>query len=205
MNATMPNRSPTESAVGTTKRRMLVGLWKNLPAENAVVLFADATANRDDLQDLLGRPVIDLTPPGHIARAKRVVQYPVDINRKTSPKRFLSIVRGVLVEFPNARRVGVITHRPLVSSLKKLSEPFAGRIAKAAYFGSGDDRASNDWHDRCDLVIVAGTPRVAGEAVQRRLIQFRDFASAGEDGRWGDVRWRGQTETGDEVIVEGRG
>lgn len=37
------------------------------------------------------------------------------------------------------------------------------------------------------------------------MFQFGDFASAGEDGRWGDVRWRGRTEAGDEVIVVGRG
>lgn len=49
-----------------TKRRHLVGVWKNLPSEKAVVLFADATANRDDLADLLGRPVVDVTPSGLI-------------------------------------------------------------------------------------------------------------------------------------------
>ncbi len=203
MNAT--SQKLNDPASGKTKHRMLAGLWKNLPSENAVVMFSDATAIRDDLVELLGRPVIDVTPAGHLAHAKRVVQYPIDLTRRASSKRFLSVVRGVLTEFCNARRIGIITHHPLMAALKKLGEPFAERIVKTAYFGSGADRASNDWHERCDLVIVAGTPRVSSEAVQRRLIQFGDFASAGEDGRWGEVRWRGRTETGEEVIVEGRG
>ena len=202
MNATSQN--PSEPTAGNTKR-MLAGVWKNLPCENAVVLFSDATANRDDLEALLGRPVIDVTPVGHITHAKRVVQYPIDLTRLASPKRFLSVVRGVLTEFRDARRGGVITHRPLVGAIKKLAEPFASRIVKSAYFGSGSDRASNDWHERCDLVIVVGTPRVPGEAVQRRLIQFGDFTSAGEDGRWGPCRWKATTETGEELIVEGLG
>ena len=194
-----------EAVAVVTKHRKLVGLWKNLPSEKAVVLFSDATANRDDLAELLGRPVVDVTPTGHVAHVKRIVQYPIDLTRKASPKRLQSILRGVLTEFPHARRVGVITHRSQVSAVKRLGEPFGSRIIKLAYFGSGADRASNDWHARCDLVIVAGTPRVPGEAVQRRLIQFGDFSSAGEDGHWGLIRWRGQTESGREVIVEGRG
>ena len=52
---------------------------------------------------------------------------------------------------------------------------------------------------------VAGTPRVPSEAVQRRLIQFGDFDSAGAAGGWGTICWRGQTESGRDVIVEGRG
>ena len=198
------SQNPNAPASGKTKR-MLAGVWQNRTTEIAVAVFSDATANREDLEAMLGRPVIDITPVGHLANVKRVVQYPIDLTRLASPKRFASVIRGLLTEFRGARRVGVITHRPLIASLKKMGEPFAGRIVKSAYFGSGSDRASNDWHERCDLIIVAGTPRVPGETVQRRLIQFGDFASAGEDGRWGDVRWRGRTETGEEVIVEGRG
>jgi len=203
MNATSQN--PNEPMTGSTKHRKLVGVWKNLPNENAVVLFSDATADREDLEAMLGRPVIDITPVGHLANVKRVVQYPIDLTRSASPKRFVSVIRGLLTEFRDARRVGVITHWPLIATLKKLGEPFARRIVKSTYFGSGSDRASNDWHERCDLIIVAGTPRVPGEAVQQRLIQFGDIKSAGEDGRWGPCRWKATTETGEELIVEGRG
>lgn len=198
-------QKPIDSETGKMKRRMLVGVWKNLPSENAVVLFSDATANRDDLEAVLGRSVVDVTPVGHIAHKKRVVQYPVDLTRRASPKRFLEIVRGVLIEFPDARRVGVITHQTLLPELRNLSKVFADRIGNKTYFGSGSDRASNDWLGRHELILIAGTPRVSSEAVQRRLIQFGDFASAGEDGRWGDVRWRGQTESGQAVTVQGRG
>jgi hypothetical protein len=199
-------QKPNDSEADKTKRRILVGVWKNLPSENAVVLFSDATANRDDWEALLGRPVVDVTPVGRIAHEKRVVQFTIDLTRCAKPKRFLEIVRGALTEFPDARRVGVITHRTLLPELQNLSGAFEGRLGeKHAYFGSGSDRASNDWHGCCDLILVVGTPRVSSEAVQRRLIQFGDFASAGEDGRWGDVRWRGRTEAGDEVIVVGRG
>ena len=198
------SQNPNDPAFGKTKR-MLAGVWQNRTSENAVALFSDATADREDMEAMLGTPVIDITPVGHLANLKRVVQYPIDLTRLASPRRLVSVIRGLLTEFRDARRVGVITHRPLIASLKKLGEPFAGRITKSTYFGSGSDRASNDWHERCDLILVAGTPRVPGEAVQQRLIQFGDFTSAGEDGRWGDVRWRGRTETGEELIVEGRG
>ncbi len=126
-----------------TKRRTLAGLWKNLPSENATVLICDATADRDDLESLLGRKVADVTSAGHLTAAKRIVQYPIDLTRHASHKRFRSVLRSVLTEFPHANRVGVITHRPLVSAIKKLGEAFAGRIIKTAYFGSGSDRASN--------------------------------------------------------------
>ena len=194
-----------EPAAETSKRKGLVGTWKNLPSMEAIVLFADATADHNDLEDWLGRPVKVITPEGRIAHAKRVVQYPIDFSRKASKKRFLNVVRGILSEFHEAQRVGIITLKPLVSALKSLPQRFTRRLSKIAYFGGGDDRASNEWHGNCDLILVIGTPRPDNEAVPRRLIQLRDFASAGEDGRWGDVHWRCRTESGAEVILKGRG
>ncbi len=149
--------------------------------------------------------MFDATPKGCLARVKRVIQYPLDVTRKMSPGRFVSIIRGLLAEHSHYQRVGVITHRTLEATLKKLGEPFAGRLVKSSYFGSGADRASNDWHERCDVVIVAGTPRLPTDAVRRRLIQFGDVASAAEDGDWGACHWKGMTEAGREVLVEGRG
>lgn len=149
--------------------------------------------------------MFDATPTGCLARVKRVIQYPLDITRKMPPGRFVSIMRGLLAEHSRYQRVGVITHRTLESTLKKLGELFAGRVVKTSYFGSGADRASNDWHERCDVVIVAGTPRVPTNAVRRRLIQFGDIASAAENGGWGACHWKGMTESRREVLVEGRG
>lgn len=202
MNET--TQKPSEHKAGKM-HKSLIGIWKNLPPDNAAVIFNDATANREDLEALLGRSVIDITPAGCLANRKRVVQYPIDLTRHASPTRFLAVLRGILTEFPAACKVGLITHRPLIGALNKLGEPFAGRIVKSTYFGSGAGRASNDWHERCDLLIVLGTPRVPGEAVQRRLCQLGDFDSAGEDGQWGDKRWRVWTESGGRRIVKGKG
>lgn len=149
--------------------------------------------------------MFDATPSGYLTRVKRVIQYPLDITRKMTPGRFVSIIRGVLAEHSHYQRVGVITHRTLEGALKKLGELFAGRLVKNSYFGSCADRASNDWYKRCDVVIVAGTPRLPTNAVRRRLMQFGDIASAAEDGRWGSCHWKGLTEAGREVLVEGRG
>lgn len=188
-----------------TTQKILVANWRNIPSPDAVTLFQDATVEPDDLETYIGHRVVNVTPEGHVSLAKRVVQFPRDINRRTASNAFLAMLRGVMSQFPDAQRIGVITHRTLIPHLKQIGEPFALRIAKSTYFGSGDDRASNDWYGQCDLIIVAGTPRVPSLAIQRRLIQFGDYAPAGENPDWGDVRWRGHTESGREVIVTNRG
>lgn len=195
----------TELTTKLKPRKTLIAVWDNPPNPNAVVWFADATAERDDLVKLLGRPVLDATPSGHPARVKRAIQYPLDILRKTPHGRFASIMRGVLVDHPQYQRVGIITHRTLEATLKQLGDLFTPRIVKSSYFGSGLDRASNDWHERCDVVIVAGTPRVPTIAVQRRLMQNGDVTSAAEIGGWGECHWKGMTESGQEMLVAGRG
>ena len=199
------SRANRKWPVNSPKRRVIVGAWRNRPSDNSVVLFADATADKGDLESYLGRSVIDITPDGHIERSKRVVQFAKDITRKTSANSFLGYIRAVMCQFPNAQRVGVITHRTLVKHLSEIGEPFASRIVKKTYFGSGSDRASNDWHTQCDLIIVPGTPRVRSLAMQRRLIQISGFVPAGENSNWGEVQWRGQTESGNEMIVSNRG
>lgn len=192
-----------DSAV--SKRKIIIANWRNIPSNNSTVLFCDATAGHDELEMYIGKPVVDITPDGHVERSKRVVQFQKDITRKTSAKSFCATIRGVMSMYPEARRVGVITHRPLVSYLNLIGESFAARIVKATYFGSGADRASNDWYKQCDLIIVAGTPRVNSVVVQQRLIQFGDYGAAGENPDWGEVLWRGLTEAGQEVIVTNRG
>ncbi len=187
------------------KQKYLIGMWRNLPNADSVVLFADATANAEDLEALLGRSVSDVTPTGHIERVKRIVQYPQDVTKHTAKNRFLSLLRGILVEHKHCSRVGVITHQKLKGYVRELEEPFFSRIEMQTHFHSGEDRASNTWHKECDLVIVLGTPRLPTLAVQTRLIQWGDFAAAGRDGNWGDLHWRGKTESGKEVVTAGRG
>lgn len=187
------------------KQKCLIGMWRNLPNAESVVLFADATTDAEDLEALLGCPVIDVTPAGHIERVKRLVQYPFDVTKKKSKDKFLSLLRGILVAHKHCLRVGVITHQKLIGYVNELEVPFRQRIKKTAHFHSGDDRASNAWHEEYDLVIVFGTPRLPTLAVQTRLIQWGDFAAAGRDGNWGDLHWRGMTESGKEVVTTGRG
>jgi len=187
------------------KKTVLVANWRNIPGDGAIVLFSDATTSREDMEMYIGRPVEDITPQGHVSRSKRVVQYPKDITRRTARNAFLAMLRAVMVRFPNARQVGIITHRTLTGHLPHIGDPFKPRIVKSTYFGSGQDRASNDWYGACDLIIVAGTPRVPTIMVQRRLIQFGDFVAAGENPDWGETFWRGQTESGQETTVSNRG
>lgn len=199
--------SPTsgKQAKDSPMRKVVYGTWRNIPTENTTLLFCDATADREDLETYIGRPVVEITPEGHLERAKRVVQFPKDVTRRTKPNRFLAIVRGVLSTFPRSQRVGIITHRTLVGYLSKIGEPFASRIVKSSYFGSGQDRASNGWYEICDLLAVIGTPRVNSMAIRQRLIQFGDFGPVAENPDWGDVFWRGEVESGGEVVITNRG
>jgi len=111
----------------------------------------------------------------------------------------------VLADRSECRRVGVITHRPHVDAVKNLGEPFASRIVRVAYFGGGEDRASNTWISECDLIVVAGTPRLNPSVVRERLCRVGEFDAAGEDGGWGELQWQGLTESGRSRVVVARG
>lgn len=106
---------------------------------------------------------------------------------------------------PQYQRVGLITHSTLTACAKRLGPPFGKRIVQTAYFGSGSERASNEWYKLCDLLIVAGTPRVDASAIRARLCQLGDFDAAGLDGEWGELQWRGLTASGQTRVVRGRG
>lgn len=185
--------------------RFVVAKWKNIPNEHSTVLLSDATADRDDLERYLGRPVSDITPTGHVMRAKRVIQFPLDITRRTSAERFCRTLRGVMTTFSHATRVGVITHRTQLPHLNLLGEPFESRIVKSTYFGSGEERASNAWFGQCDLIIVAGTPRINSMAIKLRLIQLNEAQSIGEDPDWDEIHWNGTTDSGAKMLVANRG
>jgi hypothetical protein len=189
-----------------SSKKMLIGCWRNLPPVSAVAVFSDATMTAENLENYFdGRTVTDITPSGHVERSHQVIQIPQDITRRTSKAKSLSVIRGILAKHPDAKNVGIITHRTIIPYLKHIGEPFASRIKMSTHFGSGQDRASNDWYTQCDLIVVLGTPRVPPIAIQQRLVQFGDFAAAGENPDWGDVFWRGQTPSGREKIVTSRG
>ncbi|MGZ0174262.1 MAG: hypothetical protein ACKVHE_32555, partial [Planctomycetales bacterium] len=185
--------------------RTLVVTRRNLPDTNATVWLADATADKQLLEMGTGQPVIDWTPDGHLELVKPVTQIEQDITRRTTPDRLRAILRGVLIARPEAERVGVITHSNLNEAVESLGDSFSGRIVRVSYFGSGEDRASNSWYQQCDLIIIAGTPRVPPQAIQQRLFQLGEFTVGAVDGEWSKRNWKGFQTDGTPRIVAGRG
>src|SRR5207342_2214056 len=100
---------------------------------------------------------------------------------------------------------GVICLRPQIAALKELGADFDQRIVKSTYFGSGDDRSSNDWYQRCDLILIAGTPRIPPAAIAAYLVQVGESNAACPHPEWGATYWEGQTESGEPVKVKARG
>lgn len=181
-----------------------MGIRTNLPSSNSTVWVCDATIDMDYAESLMPNAK-DETPEGHVKLAKAVIQFPQDKTRKAKQGPFQDTLRGLLAMYPHHKRVGLITHSTLTGAVKTLGERFVRRIVQTTYYGSGSDRASNEWYTQCDLLIVAGTPRVSPMAVQQRLCKLGDFDAAGTDGEWGEIQWRGRTVTGKERIVRGRG
>lgn len=185
--------------------RSLVGFRINNPTHEAAYWFCDATASADCLAALLMHTVHDMTPQGRLPLQKKAVQIPRDIKRSTASSTVTGLLRGILAERPRFHRVGIICHRPHIQVVTKLGEGFDQRIVKVAYFGSGEDRSSNAWQKECDLIIVAGTPRVPQSAIAEYLIQTHQLSASDREPEWGVVYWQGLTESGEPVTVEGSG
>lgn len=190
-------------------RKSIVAVWKTaLPA--TTIWFADATASVETLEKLTGETVIDKTPAGRLEYRAPVRQIARDITRGTSTAIVAATLRGVLAQHPEAEHVGVIGHSPHIKDLLRGDNPLLdagtrGRIAMTAYFGEGPERSSNAWQERCDLVVVLGTPRPPVSAVRDHLLACGQSDAAGRDGEWGKRRWQGQTVAGGLVTVDGIG
>lgn len=188
------------------ERRAVRGVlvtWSNELPPGQTVIIGDATSTADDLTRLVKRQVQDITPDGRLALVQRTVQVPRDITRQTSLATVGKILRGILEQHPDRQRVGVIVHRPHKAAVQGID-----RVVKVAYFGSGDDRSSNEWHRDCDLVLVLGTPRVGPDAVRAELLRTGKLEAAQLDDQaagWRKYQWRGQDERGQPVLVTGRG
>lgn len=181
--------------------RSLLAVWRNDVPTDAAVWFGDATADADRLAKLIDAPVSDCTPPGRIENVKKAIQLPRDISRSTSPDVAVNLVRGVMADRPEAKRIGIICHAPHTRAFEKLAAE-DGRISMVRHFGSGDDRSSNEWPALCDLLIVAGTPRVGTAAVRAHLTVSGEIeAAAIEDPGWGPLVWLGRSEAGEGVRV----
>ena len=180
---------------------------RNLPEPLATTWLADATADIELLQDATGLKIEDATPEGHLNWAHRVTQFPDDdITRRASTKRVQGLIRGVMAKYPQCRRIGILTHSTLVDAANNLGAVFDERVAMVACFGSGADRASNRWHNaHCDLLIVAGTPRINGLTVKKILFQCNRLDAIRRDGDWGDVQWKDSTPSGKSRLISGRG
>jgi hypothetical protein len=133
------------------------------------------------------------------------VQILRDITYKTSKRIFANIIRGVMADRPQFQRVGIICLQPHIRTVHELGDDFDKRIVKSTYFGSGEDRSSNDWYERCDLILIAGTPRIPPTAINAYLVQVGETTAACQEPEWGTIYWDGQTESGEPVNVKSRG
>jgi hypothetical protein len=199
--------SPSKKGGGTKlqKNKSLKAIWANHPSQTATTWFCDATVSPERLSSLLGKEVHDKTPAGHLAFAKRTVQIPRDVTRTTSAKTVQNLIRGLLASQPQLERVGVICHRPHTEVIENLPQEFRSRIVKIAYFGSGEERSSNEWYKRCELIVILGTPRVQPASIRDFLFRVGDFDSAGRSPKWSETRWLGRTESCKEKRIKGRG
>ena len=189
----------------TYAEKSAIGVRNNVPPTAVVTWFNDATITADRLEMILNRGVQDETPQGHLPLQKKAVQILRDVTRRTSQRIVANVIRGVMADRPHFHRIGIICHHPHIPALKTLGEEFANRIAKSTYFGSGEDRSSNEWHSLCDLLIVVGTPRVPPGAVVEYLVQVGEVGAACRQSQWSVVYWRGETESGEPVRIKASG
>lgn len=101
--------------------------------------------------------------------------------------------------------IGVICHRPHLNVVTSLGGEFGRRIVKTAYFGSGDERSSNDWHEKCDLIVIVGTPRIPPAEIASYLVQVGEVEAVCNQAEWGALAWQGRTESNEFVKVDGYG
>ncbi|MCG6158333.1 hypothetical protein [Rubinisphaera margarita] len=189
----------------TVKFRKAYGVVRNDPPAGKTVWFSDATADQDTLESLLDGRVIDATPGGVVPLQKKAEQYHRDITRKTQPAVLRSLIRGLLCKYLDRIAVGVITHSNLLPAIEKLEPEFRDRIIKTSYYGSGDERSSNDWYRHCDLILVLGTPRVPATTVIEYLIRIGEWDAACAASEWGEIYWHAETTDGEDLKLSGRG
>lgn len=191
---------------GTTRTsKKVFGVIKNDPPAGRNVWLCDATAEPDVLATLIDAPVEDATPDGTVPLFHKALQYHRDVTRKTRPSMFLALVRGLLCQYHDRPRIGLITHSNLLDALENLEPEFRERIVKTSYYGSGDERSSNDWYGQCDLILVLGTPRVPTETVVEYLIRIGELEAACSPSVWGDVFWHAVMTSGAPKKLSGRG
>ena len=186
-------------------RKSIIAVWRTCLPDNAAVWLSDATADANEIETLVGRPVHNMTPEGRLEQRHDALQIPSDVKQSTSAGAIVDLFRGFFNAFPNVKRLGVICHRCHVSTIKGtankgpvLDKEFLQRIAKIEHYRGGESRGSNNWLDECDMILVFGTPRVPPPAIKTRLIQTGRVAAASRDPKeeWQRDYWSGVTTIG---------
>jgi hypothetical protein len=183
----------------------LVGVWKVELPSDTVVWLENASTTAALLTQIVGQQVIDKTPHGRLTLKVPPIQFPdVDITQSSCGNTVRSVVRGLLAQHPQAKKVGIITQQRHVAEIEKLAPIWQNRIARTEYFFSGKDRASNSWLD-CDLILVIGTPRVPPAAVRDTLIRLGRVSAAANNASFDSLTWEGRTKNGHLVRIDGLG
>jgi hypothetical protein len=176
--------------------RSILGVCRNKLPDKATIWFNNATGDPAEIEQTTGRPVVNRTPAGRVQSRQPILQIPLDVKRSTARKRFVEILRAVLLSLPQYERVGVIcdrSHLPAIDGTAKdgiiLDAELRARIAKTGYFRDGTSRGSNGWHEVCDLLLVVGTPRVPPSAVKTRLVQQGKIQAAKRPEEWISWGW----------------
>ena len=113
-----------------------------------------------------------------------------------SPSHAASIISAILQRHPSIKKLGIITHQDTLKALMGddsdpglLPKHVTDRIAKTTHFGSGEDRASNEWTQRCDFLLVLGTARPSEDQVRRFLVSIGKTEAAGRQPEWCQQTW----------------
>jgi Primase C terminal 1 (PriCT-1) len=186
----------------------LVAVRRVVLPEQTTIWFEDATGDYDLISELIQRLVDDATPVGRLEFKVPPIQFTrdkeSDVTLQTAGNTIRALIRGLLMKYPSAKAVGVITHRRHLPEIERLEPLWRSRLSKLDYFRSGNDRASNKWLE-CNLLLILGTPRLPPSAVREALIQTGDVAAAARDGKWRSHTWQGRTLQGDLIDVQGLG
>lgn len=187
-----------------TKLVSVIGVVRVELNQSATVLLNDASASPETLRSATGLDIIDLTPDGGIENQGWIVQMPLDITQRTKQEKVLGMLRSVLLQYPEKNQIGLITHKKHLEFIEEnLTEQEKSRIVKTDHFRGTSSRGSNNWM-RCDLLIIAGTPRVPPSVVETELVKagHPEAISRGGEKNWGPDFWLGRREDGRAAMVQ---
>jgi hypothetical protein len=188
-----------------TLHRSLHGFDETILRKDATVIISDATAPPGELELLIDRPLIDITPRGRLARLHPALQIvpAKDVTKGRQAGEITPLLRGLLYDLPQYSRVGLLTHQGLAKALPDLLEDeYRSRLRRVSYFGGPDSRGVNTWYEECDCLIVLGTPRVPPHAVRAHLYRLGKIKAGGRHPDWAKDYWSGVTVSGQRRTIQ---